>query len=84
MPRIPQPHIPLNPIAMAPTIEQLRLDAGDRMGYKGLGIRGAFWRGKKSGGHKAAAKTLERVTGLEPADTSLGSSGLTTWRPPLV
>ena len=27
---------------------------------------------------------LERVTGLEPADTSLGSWGLTTWRHPLV
>ena len=25
---------------------------------------------------------MERVTGLEPANTSLGSSGLTTWRHP--
>ena len=26
--------------------------------------------------------SMERVTGLEPANTSLGSSGLTTWRHP--
>ena len=30
----------------------------------------------------AARLSMERVTGLEPANTSLGSSGLTTWRHP--
>ena len=30
----------------------------------------------------AAGFSMERVTGLEPANTSLGSSGLTTWRHP--
>lgn len=29
-----------------------------------------------------ASSKMERVTGLEPANTSLGSSGLTTWRHP--
>ena len=30
----------------------------------------------------ATMLSMERVTGLEPANTSLGSSGLTTWRHP--
>lgn len=37
---------------------------------------------KKTPPEGRVGKFMERATGLEPANTSLGSLGLTTWRHP--